>query len=244
MSHIRGRFGKSADELVVAYTASLPFDRRLYRYDIAGSITHARMLARCKIISDSDAAAIVKGLETVLEEIERGEFEFKNELEDIHMAVESRLIEIIGEAGGKLHTARSRNDQVALDMRLFTKEAVADTMAGLRDLQRALLDIAEANENVVMSGYTHLQVAQPVLLAHYMLAYFEMLHRDYSRFSDCLDRVDVMPLGSGALAGVAYGIDREFVAKELGFSRVSGNSLDAVSDRDFVLEYLSTASIA
>jgi argininosuccinate lyase len=243
MSHIRGRFGKSADRLVVAYTASLPFDRRLYRYDIAGSVAHARMLANCKIISDSDAAAIVKGLETILEEIERGEFDFKNELEDIHMAVESRLIEIIGEVGGKLHTARSRNDQVVLDMRLFTKEAVADTLAGIRDLQHALLDIAENNIDVVMPGYTHLQVAQPVLLAHHLLAYFEMLRRDYSRFSDCHERVDVMPLGSGALAGVAYDIDREFVAKELGFSRVSSNSLDAVSDRDFVLEYLSAASI-
>jgi argininosuccinate lyase len=243
MSHIRGRFGKSADRLMVAYTASLPFDRRLYRYDITGSIVHTRMLARCKIISDSDAAAIVKGLETVIEEIERGEFDFKAELEDIHMAVESRLIEIIGEVGGKLHTARSRNDQVALDMRLFTKEAVADTLAGIRDLQRALLDVAEANNDAVIPGYTHLQVAQPILLAHHLLAYFEMLHRDYSRFSDCLERVDVMPLGSGALAGVAYEIDREFVAKELGFSRVSDNSLDAVSDRDFVLDYLTAASI-
>ena len=243
MSHIRGRFGKSADRLVVSYTASLPFDRRLYRYDIAGSIAHARMLAKCKIVSDSDAAAIVKGLETILEEIERGEFDFKNELEDIHMAIESRLIEVIGEVGGKLHTARSRNDQVALDMRLFTKEAVADTLAGIRDLQRALLLVAEANIDIVMPGYTHLQVAQPVLLAHHLLAYFEMLHRDYARFSNCLERVDVMPLGSGALAGVAYEIDREFVAKELGFSRISENSLDAVSDRDFVLEYLSAASI-
>ena len=243
MSHIRGRFSKPADQLAAAYTASLPFDRRLYEYDIAGSIVHVRMLAKQKIIPQSDADTIVKGLEAVRDEIDQGKFEFRAELEDIHMAVESRLIEIVGEVGGKLHTARSRNDQVALDMRLFTKEAVADTLAGLRDTQRALLNVAEANKDVVIPGYTHLQVAQPVLLAHHLLAYFEMLERDYERFSDCLERVDVMPLGSGALAGVAYDIDREFVAKELGFSRVSGNSLDAVSDRDYVLEYMAAASI-
>ena len=243
MSHIRGRFSKPADQLAAAYTASLPFDRRLYEYDIAGSIVHVRMLAKQKIIPQSDADTIVKGLEAVRDEIDQGKFEFRAELEDIHMAVESRLIEIVGEVGGKLHTARSRNDQVALDMRLFIKEAVADTLAGLRDTQRALLNVAEANKDVVIPGYTHLQAAQPVLLAHHLLAYFEMLERDYERFSDCLERVDVMPLGSGALAGVAYDIDREFVAKELGFSRVSGNSLDAVSDRDYVLEYMAAASI-
>lgn len=243
MSHIRGRFNKPADQLAAAYTASLPFDKRLYEYDIAGSIVHVRMLAKQKIISQSDADTIVKGLEIVRDEIEQGKFEFKAELEDIHMAVESRLIEIIGEVGGKLHTARSRNDQVALDMRLFTRVAIHDARGGIQGLQQALLVIADANKAVVMPGYTHLQVAQPVLLAHHLLAYFEMLQRDYTRFSDCLERVDIMPLGSGALAGVAYDIDREFVAKELGFSRVSSNSLDAVSDRDFVLEYLVAASI-
>jgi len=243
MSHIRGRFSKPADKLVTQYTASLPFDQRLYRQDIAGSIAHAKMLAKQGIISNEEAAKITGGLEAVKHEIEQGKFEFKTELEDVHMAIESRLIEKIGEAGRKLHTARSRNDQVALDMRLFTKEAIADTLNGIIEFQRALLDIAEANKEVVMPGYTHLQIAQPVLLAHHLLAYFEMLQRDAERFGDCLKRVDVMPLGSGALAGVAYDIDREFLAKELGFTNVSRNSLDAVSDRDFLLDYEAAAGI-
>ena len=243
MSRIRGRFNKPADKLVADYTASLPFDRRLYSHDIAGSIAHARMLARQGIISREEAKIITDGLESIRREIEQGKFDFKVELEDIHMAVESRLIEKVGEVGGKLHTARSRNDQVALDMRLFTKEAISNTIGGLRDLQSALLDLAEANIDVVMPGYTHLQVAQPVLLAHHLLAYFEMLQRDVERFNDCLKRVDVMPLGSGALAGAAYDVDREFLARELGFSQVSRNSLDAVSDRDFVLDYEAAASI-
>jgi argininosuccinate lyase len=243
MSHIRGRFQKPADKSVVAYTASIPFDRRLYKQDIVGSIAHARMLARQGIISDKEAELIAGGLESIRTEIEQGKFNFKPELEDIHMAVESRLIEKVGEVGGKLHTARSRNDQVALDLRLFTREAISSTIAGLRELQRALIGLAEANKDVVMPGYTHLQSAQPVLLAHHLLAYFEMLQRDVARFSDCLKRVDVMPLGSGALAGVAYDVDREFLARELGFSQVSQNSLDAVSDRDFVLEYEAAASI-
>ena len=243
MTHIRGRFSKPADKLVAQYTASLPFDRRLYRQDIAGSIAHANMLARQDIISGEEAQKITTGLESIRQEIEQGKFEFKIETEDIHMAIEARLIELVGEVGRKLHTARSRNDQVALDMRLFTREAIADTINGLRELQLALLDLAEANKSVIIPGYTHLQVAQPVLLAHHLLAYFEMLERDIARFNDCLKRVDVLPLGSGALAGVAYDIDREFLAKELGFSQVSRNSLDAVSDRDFVLEYEAAAAI-
>jgi len=243
MSHIRGRFNKPADKLVAQYTSSLPFDHRLYQHDITGSIAHARMLAKQAIISDKDAEEIIKGLESIRQEIEQGGFEFKPDMEDIHMAVESRLIEKIGDAGRKLHTARSRNDQIALDMRLFAKEAISDALSGLRDFQRALLDLAEANSDVIMPGYTHLQLAQPVLLAHHLLAYFEMLQRDVSRFEDCRKRVDVMPLGSGALAGVAYNVDREFLARELGFSQVSRNSMDAVSDRDFVLEYEAAASI-
>jgi argininosuccinate lyase len=243
MSHIRGRFSKPADKLVMQYTASLPFDQRLYKQDIAGSIAHVKMLARQDIISDEDAIKIVDGLESISQEIEQGKFKFKPELEDIHMAVESRLIEKVGEVGRKLHTARSRNDQVALDMRLFTKEAISNTVSGIRDFQRALLDLAVANKDVIIPGYTHLQVAQPVLLAHHLLAYFEMFQRDIARFNDCLERVDVLPLGSGALAGVAYDIDREFLAQELGFSQVSQNSLDAVADRDFVLEYEAAASI-
>jgi len=229
---------------VNAYTTSVPFDWRLYPYDIAGSIAHARMLTKQGIITDKEAETIVNGLTAIQREIESGEFQFKMELEDIHMNIEARLIEIVGEVGGKLHTARSRNDQVALDLRLFSRDAIATTLSQIRDLQRALISLAEANQKVVIPGYTHLQAAQPVLLAHQLLAYFEMFQRDAGRFADCLKRTDVMPLGSGALAGVAYDIDREFLAKELGFDRLSANSLDAVSDRDFVLEYLAAASLA
>jgi argininosuccinate lyase len=243
LSQIRGRFSKPADKLAARYTNSLPFDRRLYPYDISGSIAHAKMLGKQGIITADESDTIISGLKDILDELEKGEFEFKTDSEDIHMAVESRLIEKIGEVGRKLHTARSRNDQVALDTRLFIVEAIANTIKGIRNFQRALLDTAESNQKVVIPGYTHLQVAQPVLLAHHLLAYFEMLQRDISRFSDCFQRADVLPLGSGALAGVAYDIDRAYVAKELGFSEVSRNSLDAVADRDYVLEYESAASI-
>lgn len=243
MSHIRGRLGKAADKLVTEYTASIPFDWRLYRHDIAGSIAHARMLAKQGIISQEEAEIINKGLVSIRKEIEQGKFEFKPELEDIHMNIEARLIEKVGEVGGKLHTARSRNDQVALDLRLFAKEAISQTLTKLREFQRALVSLAEANKEVIMPGYTHLQPAQPVLLAHHLLAYFEMLQRDIDRFHDCLKRTDIMPLGSGAIAGVAYNIDRNFLARELGFSRVSQNSMDAVSDRDFVVEYEAAASL-
>jgi len=244
MSHIRGRFRKAADKLVTEYTASIPFDWCLYRHDIVGSIAHAKMLAKQGIILPQEAEVIIKGLASIREEIEQGKFQFKPELEDIHMNIEARLIEKVGEVGGKLHTARSRNDQVALDLRLFTKEAISETLVKLGQFQRALVSLAEANQDVVMPGYTHLQPAQPVLLAHHLLAYFEMLQRDIDRFRDCLRRTDVMPLGSGALAGVAYNIDREFVAQELGFSQISQNSMDAVSDRDFVLEYEVAACLA
>jgi argininosuccinate lyase len=243
MSHIRGRFNKAADELVVKYTSSLYIDWRLYRYDINGSIAHAKMLAKQGIISGEEAETIEKGLTAIAQEIEQGKFQFKPELEDIHMAIEARLLEMVGEVAGKLHTARSRNDQVALDMRLFTKEAISETMTRLRELQQALVTLAEENNDVVMPGYTHLQPAQPVLFAHHLLAYFEMLNRDFERFKDCLKRTDIMPLGSGALAGVSYNIDREFLAQELGFSQISQNSMDAVSDRDFVIEYQAAASI-
>jgi len=243
MSGIRGRFQKDADKLVGEYTASIPFDWRLYPYDIAGSIAHAKMLAKQGIISKKEADIITEGLASIREEIEQGKFQFKPELEDIHMNIEARLIEKVGEVGGKLHTARSRNDQVAVDLRLFTKEAIIDTLLSLKKFQQAVIGVAEANKGVVMPGYTHLQPAQPVLLAHHLLAYFEMLQRDADRFSDCLKRTDVMPLGSGALAGVAYNIDREFLARELGFSQLSQNSIDAVSDRDFVVEYEAAASL-
>jgi len=240
---LRDRFQKELNKLAKDYTVSVPFDKRLYRHDIAGSIAHARMLWKQGIIPEKDAELIIMGLTSIREEIERGEFQFKKELEDIHMNIEARLIEKIGDAGAMLHTARSRNDQVALDMRLFTKEAINETMAGLKALQSALLDLAEANISVSMPGYTHLQRAQPVLFAHHLLAYFEMYQRDIERFNQCLERTDVMPLGSGALAGVPYLIDRHAVAKELGFSKLSANSIDAVSDRDFVIEYQAAASI-
>jgi len=240
---MRDRFSKELDKLAKDYTVSLPFDKRLYRHDIAGSIAHARMLWKQGIIPEKDAELIIMGLTSIREEIERGQFQFKEELEDIHMNIESRLIEKIGDAGAMLHTARSRNDQVALDMRLFTKEAINETISGLKAFQRALLDLAEANIGMSMPGYTHLQKAQPVLLAHHLLAYFEMYQRDIERLQQCLERTDVMPLGSGALAGVPYPIDRHSVAKELGFNKVSANSIDAVSDRDFVIEYQAAASI-
>ena len=243
MSHIRGRFQKDAAEAVVKYTTSLPFDRRMYRQDTQGSIAHARMLAKQGIISADDAKGLEEGLKTVTRELDEGKFIFKPELEDIHMAIESRLLEIAGPVAGKLHTARSRNDQVALDMRLYTRDAIKETMKGVRNFQLALVEQADKNAAVLMPGYTHMQLAQPVLLGHHLLAYFEMLQRDYERFGDCFKRTDVMPLGSGALAGAAYNLDREFVAKELGFSGISRNSLDAVSDRDFVIEYMGAASI-
>ncbi len=243
MSHIRSRFQRAADKLAADYTTSLPFDRRLYRHDIDGSIAHVKMLDKQGIISGTEAATIIGGLAEIREEIARGDFVFKPEQEDIHMAIEARLLEKVGEVGGKLHTARSRNDQVALDLRLFTREAVRETTEKLKDLQAALLGQAEAGKGIVMPGYTHLQPAQPVLLAHHLLAYFEMLQRDRERFADCFRRTDVMPLGSGALAGVTYNIDREYLAAELGFSGVTRNSIDAVADRDFVLEYQAAASI-
>jgi argininosuccinate lyase len=226
------------------YTVSISYDRRLYRQDIAGSIAHACMLARQGIIPDGDAEQIVLGLASIREEIERGDFPWREDLEDIHMNVEARLHEKLGsEVAGKLHTGRSRNDQVALDMRMYIKEAISDTVAAISRLQAAFLDVAEAHKGTVMPGYTHLQKAQPVLFAHHVLAYVEMLERDRSRFQDCFRRVDVLPLGSGALAGVPYPTDREFLANELGFSRVSANSMDAVSDRDFIAEYQSCAAI-
>ncbi|MBL7166323.1 MAG: argininosuccinate lyase [Dehalococcoidales bacterium] len=243
MSHIRGRFEKDADKRAESYTASIRYDWCLYPHDIAGSIAHARMLARQGIISKQDADTIIGGLNSIKEEIEQGDFDFKPELEDIHMNIEARLIEKVGEVGGKLHTARSRNDQVALDMRLFAREAISQTVSALHTLQQALVTLAESNVEVVIPGYTHLQRAQPVLLAHHLLAYFEMLERDIERFKCCRQRTDVLPLGSGALAGVAHNIDREFLAKELGFDQVSRNSIDAVSDRDFLIEYQSAASI-
>ncbi|MQF94600.1 MAG: argininosuccinate lyase [SAR202 cluster bacterium] len=226
-----------------AYTVSIDYDRRLYRQDVAGSMAHAKMLAKQGIISDEDCAQITQGLKTIEREIQEEEFPWDPDLEDLHMNIESRLHQLIGAAAGRLHTARSRNDQVAVDLRLYTKETITQIASGLRGVQQALVGLAAKHQDVVMPGYTHLQRAQPVLFAHHMLAYFEMFQRDVGRFRDCYQRTDVMPLGSGALAGVAYQTDREFLARELGFSRISANSMDAVSDRDFVVEFLAATSV-
>ncbi len=230
-------------EVVSDYTVSLHYDRRLYRQDIAGSAAHARMLAKQGIISEADGDAIVNGLNLVQREIEEGKFPWMPELEDIHMNIERRLHELIGEPALRLHTARSRNDQVALDVRMFVKEAITEAIGALHALRSALVCAAEANPDSAMPGYTHLQRAQPVLFAHHMLAYYEMFSRDAERFSQAFARADVMPLGSGALAGLPYPIDRRFVADQLGFSRISANSMDAVSDRDFLLDFHSAAAI-
>jgi argininosuccinate lyase len=201
------------------------------------------MLAKQGIIAESEADTIIRGLNSIREEIEQGKFPFNTELEDIHMNIEARLFEKIGDVAGKLHTARSRNDQIALDLRLFVKEEIGKTIDRIKAVQVALVELAEANKAVIMPGYTHLQQAQPILMAHHLLAYFEMFQRDRERLHGCLERTDVLPLGSGALAGVPYPVDREFVARQLGFSKVSKNSLDAVSDRDFIVEYEAAAAL-
>lgn len=238
-----GRFTEETNKLVESFTASVPFDKRLYREDIAGSIAHTKMLAHQGIISREEAEAIVRELEAIRQEIERGEFEWKLEHEDVHMNIEAALIERLGQIGAKLHTGRSRNDQIALDMRLYVKRATGEVIAAIVELQRALLALAEAHPDAVMPGYTHLQRAQPVLFAHHLLAYFWMLERDKGRFADCARRADVSPLGAGALAGSTLSLDPEFVARELGFAEVFRNSVDAVSDRDFVAEFLSACAI-
>ena len=227
-----------------SYTVSIHYDQRLYGHDIAGSIAHARMLGRQGIIPAEDAETIVSGLKSVEREIEAGDFPWDLSLEDLHMNIEQRLTELVGPVGGRLHTGRSRNDQIALDMRLYTREVIKETVSELRGVQRTLLELAERHRDVLMPGYTHLQRAQPVLFAHHLLAYFQMFQRDAGRFLDCYRRVDVLPLGSGALAGVPYPTDRHFLAEELGFRSVSTNSMDAVSDRDFLLEYQSAASVS
>ncbi len=235
--------GEATHPLVEAFTTSFPIDRRMYSQDIAGSIAHCRMLARQRIIPKADAERIVAGLEAIGREFARGRFAATAADEDVHMAIERRLIERIGAVGGKLHTARSRNDQVALDLRLFVRETIDATLRQLQALQSALAIVARRHADAIMPGFTHLQPAQPVLFAHHLLAYVEMLRRDAARFADCRGRTNVLPLGSGALAGTTFPIDRAFVAKQLGFAAVSQNSLDAVSDRDFIAEYLAAAAI-
>ncbi len=238
-----GRFHEPTDAFVEAFTASVDFDRRLYRHDIAGSIAHARMLAHCGIITQPEGDAIVQGLEDIQAQIERGEFQWSVALEDVHMNVESALTRAIGEAGKKLHTGRSRNDQVATDVRLYLRHEIGIIRSELRRLQEALLTVAEREAETIMPGFTHLQTAQPVTFGHHMMAWFEMLERDCERLSDCSRRLNVMPLGAAALAGTTYPIDRDYTARLLGFSRPCANSLDAVSDRDFVIEFSSAASL-
>ena len=238
-----GRFKQATKGLVEDFTASVHFDKRLFRQDILGSKAHAKMLAKQGIISNEDADAIVKGLDSILEEIEQGKFEWDSSLEDVHMNIEQALINRIGDAGRRLHTARSRNDQVATDVRLYLKEEIARLDALLFELQKGFVFQAENYLDYILPGYTHLQRAQPVLWGHHMLAYFEMFRRDRERLWDCFKRVDSSPLGSAALAGTGFPIDRDYTAKELGFSSVSRNSMDSVGDRDFIIEFIAASSL-
>ncbi len=239
----QGRFEGSTDPLVERFTASIQFDNRLAPYDIAGSIAHCRMLAAQKIIPSGAARKIIRALKAIEKEIARGRFPLQERDEDIHMAIERRVIAKVGPDGGYLHTARSRNDQVALDLRMYVRDAIREIGAGIVGLQRSIEELARANADVLVPGYTHLQRAQPLLLAHHLLAYREMLGRDRERLRDCAKRVNVLPLGAGALAGTTFAIDPKRVAKELGFTRVAANSVDAVSDRDFVIEFLAACAI-
>ena len=238
-----GRFASGTAASVEAFTASIHIDSRLYRYDIMGSIAHAKMLAKQGIIPAREGRKIVRGLSAIQAEIEQGDFHFSPADEDIHMNIERRLTEKIGPAGGMLHTARSRNDQVALDMRLFLREEVRLVIAALNALQREIARLAKRHIDVIMPGYTHLQRAQPVLFAHHLLAYYDMFDRDRQRFNESLKRINVLPLGSGALAGTTFPIDRAYLARLLAFPHISKNSIDAVSDRDFLIEFLAGSSI-
>ncbi len=238
-----GRFTKTTDEMINEFQASIGFDKRMYREDIAGSIAHAAMLEKCGILSPEDCDRIIAGLKEIEKQIDSGAFLFDVGLEDIHMNIEKRLTDAIGEAGGRLHTARSRNDQVALDTHLYVRRETAAVMALILDMQRALVETAEKYGDVIMPGYTHLQRAQPILFSHHLMAYFAMLGRDFDRFAGVYARADLMPLGAGALAGTTFPIDREFVARQLHFERIYTNSLDAVSDRDYIMEFLAASSI-
>lgn len=238
-----GRFSKSTDEMINDFQASIDFDKRMYNEDIAGSIAHATMLAKVGIISETDRDDIIKGLKDIYKKIEEGNFSFEVALEDIHMNIEKRLTDAIGEAGGRLHTARSRNDQVALDTHMFIRRQVVEVEKLILDMQAALVETARKYSDVIMPGYTHLQRAQPILFSHHMMAYFSMFKRDFDRFRGVYERCDIMPLGAGALAGTTFPIDRPFVAEQLNFDAIYSNSLDAVSDRDYIMEFLSAASI-
>jgi len=239
-----GRFAEPIDALTQRFNASVAFDQRLAEFDIQGSVAHARMLARCQLISAADLAAIERGMAQILEEVRSGRFPWSIEREDVHFNIEYRLTELVGDAGKRLHTARSRNDQVATDIRLWLRAEI-DTLAGLlRRVRETILDLAGAHADTLMPGFTHMQVAQPVTFGHHLMAYFEMFSRDAERLADCRRRVNRLPLGASALAGTSFAIDRESVAAELGFDGVCENSLDAVSDRDFAIEFLAAAALA
>lgn len=238
-----GRFTEPTDAFVEAFTASVEFDQRMYKHDIAGSRAHARMLAHVDVLTDAERDVILTGLDEIEAEIDKGQFQWSISLEDVHMNIEKRLTDKIGDAGKKLHTGRSRNDQVATDVRLYLREEIDTIAAELKRLQGNLIDLAEREFDTIMPGFTHLQTAQPITFGHHMLAWNEMLQRDGERLIDCRKRANSMPLGSAALAGTTYPIDREFTAKELGFERICQNSLDAVSDRDFVIEFTAFASL-
>ena len=238
-----GRFSEKTDRSVEAFTSSINIDKRLYSYDIEGSIAHCKMLASRSIITEEDASSIIQGLSKIKREIEREKFQFDDGLEDIHMHIESSLFQSVGKVAQKLHTSRSRNDQVALDVRMYLRDEVAKIIKGLTKLKRVLVLFARNNIDTILPGYTHLQRAQPVLLSHHIMAYYEMFLRDTQRLEECLKRINVMPLGSGALAGTTFPIDRDYTAELLGFEEVSRNSIDSVSDRDFIIEFLSAASI-
>ncbi|MBR3943423.1 MAG: argininosuccinate lyase, partial [Clostridia bacterium] len=238
-----GRFNKATDKKVDDFNSSISFDARLYKQDITGSIAHATMLGKVGIITEDESKLICKTLKEILADVEAGKVEFLIDAEDIHMNVETILIERIGDVGKKLHTGRSRNDQVALDIRMYVKDEIVEISAMLKNLLETLLDMASQNKDTIMAGYTHLQKAQPITFAHYVMAYFQMFKRDYKRLQDVYKRTDVMPLGSGALAGTTFPLDRMFVAEQLGFSAITENSLDGVSDRDFAIELLSALSL-
>ena len=238
-----GRFSERTNRFVEAFTSSINTDKRFYSYDIEGSIAHCRMLARQSIITEEDASLLIQGLNKIKMDIKRGRFLFDDSLEDIHMHIESRLIEDVGKIAQKLHTARSRNDQIALDVRMYLRYETLDILKNLISFRELIVDFAKVHIDAVLPGYTHLQRAQPVLLSHHIMAYYEMFSRDCSRFKDTLKRINIMPLGSAALAGTTYPIDREYTAELLGFSKVSANSMDSVSDRDFIIEFLAAASL-
>jgi argininosuccinate lyase len=238
-----GRFSEQTDAFVEAFTASVQFDQRMYKQDIAGSRAHARMLNKIAVLSDDDLSAILTGLDDVEQEIRAGNFNWSIAREDVHMNIEARLTELIGDAGKRLHTGRSRNDQVATDIRLYLREQIDFIINEIKRLQHGTVDVAEREADTIMPGFTHLQVAQPITFGHHMMAWYEMLQRDASRFADCQQRMNVSPLGAAALAGTSYPIDREFTAKELGFNGPTQNSLDSVSDRDFAIEFCASAAI-